>query len=61
MVVDFIIEAFALHEIDENEYFDDRIYFYGFLINIIMFSVAVLLILIYFVFPDRPLTRSLVP
>ena len=61
VIIDFIVEAFALHDIDENEYFDDRIYFDGFLIILILFSIAILLILIYFVFPDRPFTRSLIP
>ena len=61
MIIDFIVEAFFLHDIDENEYFDDRIYFSGFLSILILFSLAILLILIYFIFPDRPWTRSLIP
>ena len=61
VIIDFIVEAFSLHEIDENEYFDDRIYFTGFLMIMILFSLAILLILIYFVFPDRPWTRKLIP
>ena len=61
VIIDFIVEAFFLHDIDENEYFDDRIYFYGFLSILILFSLAILLILIYFIFPDRPWTRSLIP